>query len=529
MSIPRWTPRRETTAGEERLMRRLRKQTKLYLFLREHRLELFDADFQDELAAMYRDSGEGKAPVPPAQLAMTVLLQAYAGVSDAQAVEATVMDRRWQLVLDVLGQDEPAFSQGTLQRFRERLIAHDMDRRLLERTVELAKKFGGFDYRKLPMTVRLAVDSRPLEGAGRVEDTFNLLGHAARKVLQVAAALADCTPEELAQSIGAPALAASSIKRGLDINWNDTKQKADAIKVLVMQIERLEAWVLEHLPEQAEGPPLFESLATLARLREQDLEPDPDGGGPRVRRGVASDRQISVEDPDMRHGRKSKSKTIKGYKSHLGTDLDTGLIVACAITPANRPEAEALPAILEDVSLHSERNALGELHIDRGYLASEIVRQLHADHVPIVAKPWQPAASDRFTKSDFKIHIGHRTITCPAGHTEKIVLGAVTRFPAETCDGCTLRSQCTGAAPGSGRTISIAHDEPLQKKLRLQIATSEGRAQVRERVGIEHRLAHHARRQGPKARYRGVRKNVFDTRRHAATLNLEQIQLADAA
>jgi len=83
----------------------------------------------------------------------------------------------------VLGEEEAPFSQGVLSPFRDRLIAHEMDRRLLERTVELARRTGGFDPKKLPKTLRLAVDSRPLIGAGRVEDTFNLLGRAARQLL----------------------------------------------------------------------------------------------------------------------------------------------------------------------------------------------------------------------------------------------------------------------------------------------------------------------------------------------------------
>jgi|GEM_PF-5455278 len=74
-------------------------------------------------------------------------------VSDAEAVELTVMDRRWQLVLDCLGADEPAFAQGTLQQFRERLIAWDMDRRLLERTIELAKETKEFDWKDKPFCI----------------------------------------------------------------------------------------------------------------------------------------------------------------------------------------------------------------------------------------------------------------------------------------------------------------------------------------------------------------------------------------
>ena len=50
--------------------------------------------------------------------------------------------------------------------------------------------------------------------------------------------------------------------------------------------------------------------------------------------------------------------------------------------------------------------------------------------------------------------------------------------------------------------------------------TPEGRAQLRRRVMIEQRIAHHMARQGRKARYIGTRKNQFDGRRHAAVNNL---------
>lgn len=531
MSVPRWTPSSEITKREAYLLKRLQRTKKLFRFLREHRLDLFDAAFQDELASMYRDGDEGKEPVPPAQIAMAILLQAYTGSSDAEAIENTVVDARWRMVLGTLGpdEDEPPFSQGTLQRFRQRMIAHDMDRRLLERTVELAKTTRGFDYKKLPKDVRLAVDSRPLTGAGKVEDTFNLLGHAARKLLKCAAGIAGMEPSEIAESIDAPALIASSTKRGLDIDWNDPEQKAGAIKKLVEQIDRLEAWVHEKLGEAAERPPLSEQLATLAQLRDQDLEPDPDDGGTRITDGVAPDRRISIEDPDMRHGRKSKSQTINGFKTHLGADLDTNLIVACAVTPANKPEADALPAILEDVARYAERSAIGSLHIDRGYLASDAVRTLSAEGVPIISKPWRSQRGELFGKSDFKLDLGRLTITCPAGQTEKIALGTVAHFPAETCDACPIRAQCTAAAPGRGRSVAIAPDELLQKKLRKAIATRRGREALRDRVRIEHRLSHHARKQGRRARYRGIRNNVFDSRRHAATINLEHLQLAVAA
>jgi hypothetical protein len=510
-------------------MKRLVRTGKLFGFLREQRHMLFDDAFQAELEAVYRGTGAGKAPVPPAMMAMGLLLQAYEGASDAKAVEMTVVDLRWQMVLDRLGETEPAFSQGTLHDFRHRLIRHDLDRRLLERTVELAQQVKGFDWRKLPKTLRLAIDSSPLEGAGRVEDTINLLAHAARNVVTCIAALVGWSPEEVAQRAGAPCVVESSVKKALDREWSDPEQKANAIAVLAKQLDSLERWIAKELPHHVAQPPLDAHLTTLRQLREQDLEPDPGGGGPRIRQGVAADRRVSVEDPDMRHGRKSKSKRFNGYKRHVAADLDTHLILACAITPANHPEAEAAPELVADIERSPRRRELGELHIDRGYVASPVVTEVIARSGEVLCKPWVPRNGKLFTKADFHIDMRSLTLTCPAGQTERFAPGVVVEFDHEVCSRCPLRSQCTMSASGAGRTVSMADDERLQHRLRKLVASSAGRARLRERVTVEHRLAHVGRKQGRRARYRGRRKNLFDLRRASSVVNLETIHREMAA
>ena len=63
------------------------------------------------------------------------------------------------------------------------------------------------------------------------------------------------------------------------------------------------------------------------------------------------------------------------------------------------------------------------------------------------------------------------------------------------------------------------------------------RAKLRERVAVEHTLAHVGRWQGRRARYRGLRKNLFDLRWCAVVHNLHvlarsqslQADLQDAA
>lgn len=522
-----WKPATEPTRREEAILKRLDRTRKLFKFLRLHRHEIFDDEFQTELLSMYRQTGAGAPPVPPAMMCLVLLLQAYLRTSDAEAVELALMDARWGLVLDCLGAEEPPFSQGGLQGFRERMIAHDMDRRLLERTVEVARTTEEFDWKKLPKELRVAIDSRPFEGAGRVEDTFNLLGHAIRKLVQLSAELLERTAKDIYREIRVPELMTTSVKAVLDVDWSKPDQKAEALQTLLKYVGRVEKWLAQE--DLLEEEPLAPYVASLKRVKEQNLEPAATGAM-QIRDGVAPDRQISIEDPEMRAGRKSKSQLFNGYKQHVAVDLDTQLVVGCAVTPGNVYDADATPALAEDMA--RLEITIAELYVDRGYVSSLLVAETFAAGGEVLAKPWavrNVKHPELFSKSDFKIDLRRSTITCPAGEVERAVPGATVTFKSEVCSMCPLRSQCTAAAPGTGRSVTIAADEAAQKKYRQLQRTAPGRARLRERVGVEHKLGRIARRQGPRARYRGARKNLYDLRRTCALGNLELIQARVAA
>ena len=525
MTIARWTPPVAPTRQEQFILKRLGRVRKLLGFLRLHRHELFDDRFQDELAAMYRTTGAGKEARPPAMMAMAMLVQGYLGISDAEMIELTVLDLRVQMVLACLGAEAPPFSQGALQEFRERVIAAEMDRRLLERTIELAKRTKAFDHRKLPKTLRVAIDSSPLDGAGRVEDTLNLLAHAARNVVSCAARLLGWTDEQVCRRAGIPLLVESSIKRALDIDWNDTGEKTAAVTTFARQLDALHAWIARHLPEEIAKPPLKVHVETLRQIQAQDLEPDPAGGGARIRQGVAADRRVSITDTDMRHGRKSKRKRFNGFKRHIAADVDRGLILACAITPANRPEDEAMPSLTVDMA--HQGLAVDHLLIDRGYINSTLVDEVLARRGKIVCKPWKSHNGRLFPKSAFTLNLRDRTIACPSGQVQPITFATTVEFDPDLCDHCTRRSQCTTAELGHGRTVAIAENEALQQRLRKHMETPAGRAALRERTTIEHKLAHISQRQGNHARYVGVRKNTFDLRRASAIQNLETLHRSE--
>ncbi len=106
-------------------------------------------------------------------------------------------------------------------------------------------------------------------------------------------------------------------------------------------------------------------------------------------------------------------------------------------------------------------------------------------------------------------------------------LGETPVFDGSVCGECTLRTQCT-RSPQRGRSVQIAADEPLQYKLRELEHRPQGRERLRQRVVVEHRQAHLVRRQTTRARYRGIRKNLYDVRRCSAIENLHLVQALPA-
>jgi hypothetical protein len=511
-----WSPPVEPSAAEQRVIKAVRR-AKLFVFLRQHRHELFTEEFQTELAQAYVDSPKGQPPVPPAQLALAVILQAYTGVSDDEVIEALVMDRRWQVVLDCLDAERAPFAKGTLVGFRARLIEKNLDRRLVERTVEVAGATKGFGSRAL----RAALDSSPLWGAGRVEDTYNLLGHALRKALGVIARAQGRGRREavavLAEQAGAPVLGGSSLKAALDLDWDDPTARDQALVGVLAALDAVQALVAAE--PGADTETATACLAVAYQVRDQDLAPASEDTPARLRQGVAKDRRISVEDPDMRHGRKSRSTLVEGYKRHICRDLDSGLVPAVGLTRANAPEASVTDAISTDLDAQHAR--LVELHIDRAYLASTLVRD-RSDDLVIYCKAWRVRnTGGRFAKTDFRLDFDHGELTCPHHITMPFEPGRTVRFPAPICAGCPLRARCTTST--TGRTISIHPDEQLLAELRQRQQTPQGRAVLRQRTAVEHGLAHIGHWQGRRARYRGTRKNLFDLRRCAVVHNLHVI------
>jgi len=252
----------------------------------------------------------------------------------------------------------------------------------------------------------------------------------------------------------------------------------------------------------------------------QDPEPDPErgAGGRRITQHVAPDRRLALEEKAMRHGRTSSANTFNGFQEHCAMDVESKVTREVVVRPAHEPEPEAGELMAEE---WEKAPGLLQLASDLGDMASPRMAPWAAQGVSMIARPG-PHVGPLFTKQEFLLDFAARQGTCPGGHTVPLVPGKDAQLPAAACDVCPLRAQGTQATLGQGRSLHLREDEPFQQKLRTKRRTPRGRASLRQRTAVEHTMAHQLAHHGRRARYKGLRTNQFDGRRHAAVSNLQR-------
>ena len=117
--------------------------------------------------------------------------------------------------------------------------------------------------------------------------------------------------------------------------------------------ERWKTWLEQQQRLLADAPPMQDVMDTIAQIVTQDTAPDPEGGPgrTRIKKPVASKRRISIEDADMRHGRKRSATTFNGFQEPFVLDLDSHVTREVGVRPANEPAYEVV-ALVADVLEH---------------------------------------------------------------------------------------------------------------------------------------------------------------------------------
>jgi transposase len=315
------------------LCRGLLGEDSFYALLAEHG----DRIVRDEDFASCYSEGTGRPSVAPSLLAKVLLLQHREGLSDERAMEAVRLHLGWKVALG-LPIDHAGFHPTTLVKFRARLLLHEMERLALERTLELASDLGLMEG-----SVEQIVDSTPMLGAAATQDTVTLVRCGVAKLLA-----AVCDTDEGA---------AGELEAGLEFDYERPRQKPDcdwrdrqereAMLTRVAEDAERALRAVGAAGELLECEPVAEADRFLRELVGQDFDVD-DEGVPRLHRGTRQGRILSVHDPEMRHGRKSRSQRFDGYKLHAAaTNSARPVITAVEVEPASHQDGAQAKALVD--------------------------------------------------------------------------------------------------------------------------------------------------------------------------------------
>jgi hypothetical protein len=472
-----------------------------------------DADF----ATFYADR-LGRPSTPPSLLALLTLMQHECGCSDLEAVERTAYDLRWAAVLRRAA-GTPLCAKSTFQLFRAHLILHDGVRRIFEESIAEARRAGLL--KRGALTV--ALDTKPILGRGAVEDTYNLLATGIQQLGRALAAAVGQEPEEWAPTHDLTRYFGPSVKGSADLDWSDAAARNQLLAEIVTDARRL-------LRLAGAGPPgeaaaVREAAALLTQLLLQDVvETTGADGTPQaaIKQGTAPERIPSATDPEQRHGRKSASQRFTGHKASVAVDVESQLILDAAVLAGSAGDASEALAQVERVEAASGQ-PVALTQGDCAYGGGE-TRQafLDAGRALVAKVPQESENGGLFPKRAFVIDLEQLTVTCPGGQTTTRFTqdkeGGKTFAFGAVCRACPLRAHCTTAT--GGRTLAVHAQEALLRAARAAQATLEGRAQLRARVVVEHRLARLGQLGVGQARYRGRQKSGFQLLILAAIANL---------
>ena len=495
----------------------------VFAFLAEHRRRLFPEELFDDLFP----SGRGRPSVPPEVMASVIVLQTLHGLSDRETAEAVMFDLRWKAACGI-AVDGAAFHPSTLTYWRRRLASSDRPHRIFEVVREVIIESGALRGKH-----RRALDSTVLDDAVARQDTVTQLIAAVRRVGRdvdgaTQVILTVCSFDYT--QTGKPQIA-----------WDDPAARDELVSVLVADALALLAGLDVDVITGAGGK-AAEAVAILALVAGQDVEPAEGSEGTdgrwRIARKVASDRMISVVDPETRHTRKTPERKQDGFKAHLAVEPDTGLATAAALTKATGPEnsdasvggqlLDADPTIAEanegggDGGDAAEVMERAEVLGDSAYGTGELLDKINKAgwDATIKPHPLRPPVEGGFTLDDFSYDAAAGTLTCPNQITRRLSKTRSVTFGA-ACRGCPLRERCTTAA--RGRTVNLSEFEQVRRDHRERAKRPEFQQVYRTKRPLVERSIAWLTRGNRRLRYRGVIKNNAWLHHRLAGLNLRRL------
>ena len=473
----------------------------------------------DDLVDMYCPDN-GRRSEPPSLMNGVMMLQLHDDVSDREAVARTMFDQRWKVALG-LPLDFPGFHPTSLSNHRKRLVEHGKERYAFDRFIAVGRA-AGF----IPDKVTLLTDTTWAKGAGAVQNTYTLIRKGMRKILRD---LGYATPSKrrgLSPQVQTLVATYVDKNRKAEIDWADPKQRAAQLKALVQDAET----VLDLAAEHSDDAELQASAWLLTKILGDDIVDDEDGD-PQVGEGTAPDRIISITDPDMRHGRKSRAHRFDGFKVSVSSDLTSDMILDIAdVTAAGGDGQHLLPTVRRT---EAQTGVTVERVLADGAYGSGANLEACAqrtDHPIDLLTPRRRPADPEVHKWAFRIDREAKTAICPQGitvsgrdrHDRQGRPFLLFRFPRDRCEACSLFERCVRSKT-HGRSVRTSPYEAYLQEQRERQETAEFQTLYRQRSRVERiiaELVYHGLR---RTRYLGQEKRQMQRLWTAAAVNLKRL------
>ena len=479
-----------------------------------------DVLFPDEDLSMMYSPDNGRPSLPPSLMNGALLLQFYDNVSDEETVARTKFDLRWKVALK-LPLDFPGFHPTSLTKYRNRLIENEQERYAFDRFITVARE-AGF----IPDRVTLLTDTTNVKGAGAVQDTYTLLRKGMRKLLKAAGFHLPNKRQGLSPQTRTLLERYVNQDRKADIDWADPQQRAAELQVLFEDAEA----VLALAAEQIDDDEVRYLGWLLTKILGDDLVVD-DQGQAQIGKGTATDRIISITDPEMRHGRKSSAHLFNGFKVSVSTDQHSEMILDIADVTASGSDGAHLLPIIERVEAQADvtvERAVGDGAYGSG--KNRAACDNYPGHAVDLVSPLAQPSDPEVDKSAFQIDLEVQTATCPQGHK---VTGQpagkhdgqqmwLFTFPRATCEACPLFERCVRSKK-TGRTVRTRGYESYLQAARIRQQTEEFDRLYRLRPAVERKIAELARRGVRETRYVGESKRQLQRLWLGAAVNLKRL------
>ncbi len=459
-----------------------------------YKLNAWAYEFLDEAIFAPLFSTIGRPSVAPYHTFLAILAQLALGCSDRDMERTTKYDIEVRYAIGIPN-DSMGIDAATLCRHRKLFFEAGIPQIIFDQLLDSIVEAGFLGDDRIGI-----IDAFIMPGAAARQDTYTLIRTGIIKTLF----LAKCCGVPIDQTGFRHADYTSRGKP--EIDWSSSVEKQQLLTNLVLDALSVVEQVKSAKPDSEDLKEMTELLKTVAT---QDVKIV--GEKVELVRGTAQDRVISIHDPEVRHGCKSKSSKTDGYKTTIAVDGEKGeFITAVDTVPANTPDGQRLEPIVEQLS--EKGVAPDTLLGDTAYGDPKTKEKLAEEGITVEAKVSpSPKSKDKFGKDDFDIDLEEQTITCPNGETVEIPdsfiegrKGGTIKFDQDRCNVCPMKEQCTSSSAGRTVRIHAYEAERLYEKKRQK--TKEWKTLYKYRAHVERKIAHLKRNGARYGRYLGLKK-----------------------